>query len=108
MERLTKWLNNKKALCYEACEKECTEGYYECHDCKPFTDAMIKLAEYEDAEEQGLMVKIECRCKDCVYWSDKVSRATEHVKLCAVGGYMIGENGYCVYGEKKMKGEEHE
>lgn len=25
------------------------------------------LADYEDAEEQGLLVKIECRCKDCVY-----------------------------------------
>lgn len=43
MERLTKWLNDKKALCYEACEKECVNGYSECHKCKPFADSMKRL-----------------------------------------------------------------
>lgn len=67
-----------------------------------------KLAQYEDAEEQGLLVKVECHCKDCVHWSDMVAGATEHVKLCSIGGYMVGKNGYCVYAEQKlaeMKGE---
>lgn len=57
----------------------------------------------EDTEEQGLLVKIDCHCKDCVHWSDMVAGATEHVKLCTIGGYMVGHNGYCVYGEKKLK-----
>lgn len=67
-----------------------------------------KLYQYEDAEEQGLLVKVECHCKDCVHWSDMVAGATEHVKLCTVGGYMTGMNGFCVYAEQKlesMKGE---
>lgn len=62
-----------------------------------------ELKTYKDAEEQRLLVKIECRCKDCVHWSDSVAGATEHVKLCTVGGYMVGENGYCVYAEQALK-----
>lgn len=38
-------------------------------------------------------------CKDCKNWADKVAGCTEHVKLCTIGGYMVGENGYCVYAE---------
>ena len=44
-------------------------------------------------------------CKDCIHWADMCVGCTEHVKLCTVGSYMVGENGYCVYGEK---GIEHE
>lgn len=87
-------------LCRETCEK------YECDSC-PIQKVIDKLAKYEDAEEQGLLVKIECHCKDCVHWFDRVAGATEHVKLCTVGGYMVAKNGYCVYAEKalaEMKG----
>ena len=45
-------------------------------------------------------------CKDCKHWADKVAGCTEHVKLCTVGGYMVGENGYCVYGEQAIKENE--
>ena len=41
------------------------------------------------------------RCKDCKHWSDGVSGCTDHVKCCAIGYYMVGENGYCVYGERR-------
>ena len=41
------------------------------------------------------------RCKDCKQWSDGVAGCTDHVKCCKIGFYMVGENGYCVYGEKK-------
>lgn len=77
-------------------------------DDEEIDEVYMKLKEYEDAEEQGLLVRVECRCKDCVHWSDMVAGATEHVKLCTIGGYMVGKNGYCLYGEKKLKGEEHE
>lgn len=40
------------------------------------------------------------RCKDCKRWKP-CAGATEHVKCCEWAGYMIGENGYCVYGEVK-------
>lgn len=66
-----------------------------------------KLKSYIEAEEQGKLVQIECKCQDCVYWSDTVAGATEHVKLCIIGGYMVEKNGYCTYGEKKLEGEDH-
>ena len=62
-----------------------------------------KLKEYEDAEEQGLLVKIPCYCKDCLHWVDGCAGCTEHVKLCDVGHYMVGENGYCLYAEQKVR-----
>ena len=67
MERLTKWLNDKKNLCIKECEKECVEKYTECHKCEPFKDVMKRLAEYEDAEEQGLLLRLPCKVGTSVY-----------------------------------------
>ena len=67
MERLTKWLNDKKNLCIKECEKECVEKYTECHKCEPFKDVMKRLAEYEDAEEQGLLLSLPCKVGGTVY-----------------------------------------
>ena len=39
-------------------------------------------------------------CKDCKHWGTGVAGETEHVKCCEYGKYMVGENGYGVYGEK--------
>ena len=41
------------------------------------------------------------RCKDCKHWGCGLPMETDHAKCCSVGGYMVGENGYCCYGEKK-------
>ena len=67
MERLTKWLNDKKNLCIKKCEKECVEGYTECHKCEPFKDVMKRLADYEDAEEQGLLLRLKAGVGSKVY-----------------------------------------
>ena len=40
-------------------------------------------------------------CKDCKHWADGVTGCTDHVKCCKIGYYMVVENGYCVYGERK-------
>ena len=45
------------------------------------------------------------RCKECEHWADGVAGCTEHVKCCKIGFYMVGENGYCVYGERKEDGQ---
>ena len=58
MKRLTKRLNNGKELCIEVCGEKCVDGYTWCQKCKPFSDVMKKLAEYEDAEEQGLLLRL--------------------------------------------------
>lgn len=41
------------------------------------------------------------RCKNCKHWRDGVHGCTDHVKVCEIGFYMVGENGYCVYGERR-------
>lgn len=40
-------------------------------------------------------------CKDCKHWKDGVEGCTDYVKCCQIGFYMVHENGYCVYGERK-------
>ena len=40
-------------------------------------------------------------CKDCKHWGTGVPGETENVKCCEYGKYMVGENGYCVYGAKE-------
>lgn len=44
------------------------------------------------------------RCKKCKYWSDGIKECTDRVKFCTIGYYMVGENGYCVFGERKDNG----
>ena len=40
-------------------------------------------------------------CKDCIHWGTGIAGETEYVKCCEYGRYMVGMNGYCVYGEKE-------
>ena len=87
MERLTKWLNDKKNLCIKECEKECVEKYTECHKCEPFKDVMKRLAEYEDAEEQGLLQRFPVVVGSTVYI---ISR--EKIIPLKIDGIYINEN----------------
>lgn len=44
------------------------------------------------------------RCKDCKHWGKygvSVAGETDNVKACEWAIWMVGENGYCVYGERK-------
>lgn len=56
----------------------------------------------DKADDAGFIQVV--RCKDCKHWADGVSGCTDHVKCCKIGYYMVGENGYCVYGERKTDG----
>ena len=42
-------------------------------------------------------------CKDCKHWGTGVAGETENIKCCEYGKYMVGANGYCVYGEKECE-----
>ena len=57
---------------------------------------MLKSIDGNDA------VEVPCRCKECKYWKhyDHLG-CTEFVKVCTLAYYMIGENGYCLYGERR-------
>ena len=126
MERLTERNEADTAYYYPNCFKECDGlGYSsKCYTCGFQDKVCEKLGEYEDAEEQGLLLRlpaplngvdsfslkeneiwqrIPCHCKDCSHWVDGCAGCTEHVKLCDVGHYMVGENGYCLYAEQKVR-----
>ena len=42
-------------------------------------------------------------CKDCKHWGTGIAGETENVKCCEYGKYMVGANGYCVYGVKECE-----
>lgn len=127
MERLTEVENGTAMV--KGCGSNCKYGFEYCRkedweNCKTIDDVIDKLAQYEDLEDNGLLLrlpaplngvdsfslnekkiwqKIPCHCKDCSHWVDGCAGCTEHVKLCDVGHYMVGENGYCLYAEQKAR-----
>lgn len=68
MERLTKISKAGNAY-YPKCFEEPCRGIRECLDdkCSLMLDACKKLAEYEQLEEQGLLVRLPCKAGDIVY-----------------------------------------
>lgn len=63
------------------------------------------LAEEFEIEEAPAVDSVEVvRCKDCIHWKhfDHLG-CTDFVKVCGLANYMIGENGYCLYGERKVE-----
>ena len=86
MERLTKRLNNEKELCIDVCGEKCIEDHTWCPKCKPFTNVMKKLAEYEDLEEQGLLLRLPCKVGEVLWCIDnkKVEPfIVKEFKICA-------------------------
>lgn len=45
------------------------------------------------------------RCKNCRHWGTGYGGETENIKVCEYANYMVSKNGYCVYAERKMDGE---
>lgn len=68
MERLTKISEIGNAY-YPKCFEEPCCGMGECLDdkCSLMLDACKKLAEYEQLEEQGLLVRLPCKVGDDLY-----------------------------------------
>lgn len=61
MERLTE--RERNVDCTGVAKEEITDGLL-----KPFADKILtKLADYEDLEEQGLLVRLPCKVGDDVY-----------------------------------------
>ena len=61
MERLTEKIGNTN--CVKGCGSNCKYGFQHCskedwENCKTIDDVIDKLAEYEDAEEQGLLLRL--------------------------------------------------
>lgn len=71
-----------------------------CHSCKKCAEEHEQLASWLGELKAYREVKI-IHCKDCKHWGTGVAGETENVKCCEYGKYMVGANGYCVYGEKE-------
>ena len=70
-----------------------------CQSCKKCAEEHEQLAEWlEELKEYRDMNIV--HCKDCKHWGTGVAGETENVKCCEYGKYMVGANGYCVYGER--------
>ena len=72
MGRLTKRSNKTShengVCCTHFMSKECVQFGGECAwGCKWEEAAWGKLADYEDAEEQGLLLRLPCKAGDAVY-----------------------------------------
>ena len=70
MERLTEKQSSGydlKAMNGEWCNKYCEQQRVEtCNECVIY-QAIQKLAEYENAEEQGLLLRLPCKVGDTIY-----------------------------------------
>lgn len=65
MKRLTRVDEDGTVLCIGCVEEEeCNE---DCLSCQHDIDAIEKLAEYEDLEEQGKLIILPCKVGDTVY-----------------------------------------
>lgn len=70
MERLTEKIGNTN--CVKGCDSNCKYGFQHCRtedweNCKTIDDVIDKLADYEDLEEQGRLIKLPCKVGDVVY-----------------------------------------
>lgn len=92
MKRLTKRLNNGKELCIEVCGEKCVDGYTWCPKCKPFSDVMKKLAEYEDLEEQEKLIILPCKVGEDVWCLEEYEDGFDcsgYIFLAMCGEYCI-------------------
>ena len=70
MERLTEVENGTAMV--KGCGSNCKYGFEYCRkedweNCKTIDDVIDKLAQYEDLEEQGLLLRLPCKVGDTVY-----------------------------------------
>lgn len=71
MERLTERFENGQAAVL-GCGNNCKYDYKYCNnhlkDCPTITEIYEKLAAYEDAEEQGLLLRLPCKVGDTAWY----------------------------------------
>ena len=72
--------------------------------CKKCAEEHEQLARWLEELKQYRDMDI-VHCKDCKHWGTGIAGETENVKCCEYGKYMVGENGYCVYGERGVQNE---
>ena len=87
MNRLTKRYASHIAVVCDNCKEKgshCNESA--CRDVM-----LNRLAEYEDAEEQGLLVRLPCKVGDTVYRVIRGKKGRGHIAPATVSGLHLGD-----------------
>ena len=108
MERLTRRneanTNYYYPLCFEKCQG--LGGSGECDSCR-LTDLICeKLGQYEDAEEQGLLLRLPCKVGDTVYiitQKQTVEPRTADMMFIGVLWELYGEEWFATKEEAEQK-----
>lgn len=92
MERLTEYIEETPTV--YGCGKNCKHDYKYCKykkdDCPTLDDIIVKLAEYEDMEEQGRLIKLPCKFNSILYVVDKELKKIFEVKLQSIEVMNLG------------------
>lgn len=97
MERLT--YRDKKGEAHLHCYQMCADAHEDCNTayevdrCQRYV-AFRKLADYEDAEEQGLLLRLPCKVGDKLYYIDSYYNVVVPVRLNEVIIQFVGINNY--------------
>ena len=73
---------------------------FEWDDISPTRDEFVAFLKKQPTIDAIPVV----RCYDCKRWKKDVAGCTEFVGRCDYANYMIGANGYCLYGEREENG----
>jgi hypothetical protein len=77
------------------------------------TDILVEIAEneqrvydkgYADGKRDAMDSLV--HCKDCKHWLHDFPGCTDAIGRCEWANYMVGCNGYCVYGERRTDDRE--
>ena len=79
-------------------QKGLNHGYYvwQSVNADKYRQIAEWLEEFKEYRDMNIV-----HCKDCKHWGTGVAGEAENIKCCEYGKYMVGANGYCVYGEKE-------
>lgn len=85
MERLTRAdIDNVELIAFENYSvHECLEDI-DTVDYLSILEALMKLQDYEDMEEEGTLLKLPCGINDTVYVVDKSKQIIKSVKICNI------------------------
>ena len=108
MERLTEKIGNTN--CVKGCGSNCKYGFQHCRtedweNCKTIDDVIDKLAEYEDLEEQGRLIKLPCKVGDTIYGLHKAMVCELNTETIGISKMPSGEILYLIDGWELYKGD---
>ena len=74
-------------------------GRLNADDCISCAEEHEQLADWLEEFKEYRDMNI-VHCKDCKHWGTGAAGEIKNIKCCEYGKYMVGANGYCVYGER--------